>query len=378
MSGPLRLAFCAYRYSPWGGLERNLLGIARECARRGHHVRVHVRGWEGPRPDEVDVHELPVSALTNVGKDLAFVRALRAELAGGAWDCVVGFNRMDGLDVYYAADPCLAWMLRDEGPLARAARRRRVRLGWERAIFGATSETVACVLTVRERERYHSAYGTPAERLVVLPPNVDRPAEGEPDEDARRRVRRELGVDEDAPLALFVGSDFGRKGLDRVLTALSIRTLAAVHLAVVGAGRERPWRERARRRGLAERVHFTGGREDVAAFYAASDVLLHPARVENTGTVILEGLVRGLPVIASEACGFAPHVAAAAAGIVVPEPFAQADFERALLGLVLDPEARARMSACGRSYAARADLYDRHARAADVIEHCAARRAALP
>ncbi|TIW07056.1 MAG: glycosyltransferase, partial [Mesorhizobium sp.] len=45
--------------------------------------------------------------------------------------------------------------------------------------------------------------------------------------------------------------------------------------------------------------------------------MLHPARLENTGTVILEALANGLPVIASAACGYAKYVEASGAGLVV-------------------------------------------------------------
>jgi len=45
--------------------------------------------------------------------------------------------------------------------------------------------------------------------------------------------------------------------------------------------------------------------------------MLHPARLENTGTVIIEALANGLPVIASDACGYSKYVEASGAGLVV-------------------------------------------------------------
>ena len=73
----------------------------------------------------------------------------------------------------------------------------------------------------------------------------------------------------------------------------------------------------------ADRVRLLGVREDIPELMAAADLLVHPARTETTGTVILEAIVNGLPVIASAVCGYAEHVARADAGAVLPEPFSQ-------------------------------------------------------
>ena len=56
---------------------------------------------------------------------------------------------------------------------------------------------------------------------------------------------------------------------------------------------------------------------------------MHPGPL-TTGTVILEALVNGLPVITTSACGYAKHVRAAGAGIVLEEPF---DFKLFLTAL---------------------------------------------
>jgi len=56
--------------------------------------------------------------------------------------------------------------------------------------------------------------------------------------------------------------------------------------------------------GLAERVHFTGHRDDVVAEYGRADVLVHASTLpEPFGQVIVEGLAAGLPVLASDAGG---------------------------------------------------------------------------
>ncbi|RAI26421.1 glycosyl transferase family 1, partial [Rhodoplanes serenus] len=122
----------------------------------------------------------------------------------------------------------------------------------------------------------------------------------------------------------------------------------------------------ARRLGVADRIRWLGHREDMPAVMAAADLLVHPARLDTTGTVILEAVVNGLPVIASAVCGYAPHVAAADAGLVLAEPFDPAAFAAAL-AQAADPDRRAAWSRHGAAYGACPDLYAGRERAADLI-----------
>jgi UDP-glucose:(heptosyl)LPS alpha-1,3-glucosyltransferase len=98
----------------------------------------------------------------------------------------------------------------------------------------------------------------------------------------------------------------------------------------------------------------------------ASDLLLHPSRADVTGTVILEAMASGLPVITTEVCGYSEHVARAQAGIVLSEPFSAADLERALGTATLSRQIV--WSTNALAYARRDELYTGLERAADLIE----------
>ncbi|MDX9838614.1 MAG: glycosyltransferase family 1 protein, partial [Azoarcus sp.] len=61
----MQLAFCLYKYFPFGGLQRDFLRIALACQSRGHDIRVYVLEWEGEVPPGFDVIKVPVSAMLN-------------------------------------------------------------------------------------------------------------------------------------------------------------------------------------------------------------------------------------------------------------------------------------------------------------------------
>ena len=101
---------------------------------------------------------------------------------------------------------------------------------------------------------------------------------------------------------------------------------------------------------------------------AAADVLVHPSRLDVTGQVILEAIVNGLPAVVSGICGFAEHVRAAQAGIVLPEPFSQVDLMDALTRL-RDCALAECMSEAGSRYGRAISSQNGINQAADVIEH---------
>jgi len=71
--------------------------------------------------------------------------------------------------------------------------------------------------------------------------------------------------------------------------------------------------------GLAERVERRGFRDDVWAEFARLDVLVHASRIpEPFGLVLVEGLLAGLPVIASDAGGPAEFLAGEPRATLVP------------------------------------------------------------
>jgi UDP-glucose:(heptosyl)LPS alpha-1,3-glucosyltransferase len=101
---------------------------------------------------------------------------------------------------------------------------------------------------------------------------------------------------------------------------------------------------------------------------AAADLLVHPARYDTTGTVILEAVVNGLPVVTTAACGYAAHVEAAQAGVVVKEPF---DFRLFLAALDEAQESvrQQSWSKAGVEFGQSGTLYEGKLRAAEIILH---------
>lgn len=369
----MQLVFCLFKYFPYGGLQRDFLRIAQACRARGHRIRVLTLEWKGERPQGLDIEVIKARGLSGPARYQRFCTAVQQRLAHTPADAVVGFNKMPGLDIYYAADPCYAhkaWTQR--GRLYRLSPRYRHFSRYEKAVFSATANTEILMISDLQRPLFERYYGTPKARFHNLPPGIDPSRKATADADEQRHtLRAEFGIAATQPLLLMIGSGFRTKGLDRILRGLASLPpeLAAAQLFVIGQDDPRGFLRLARRLGVGDRVRFFSGRDDVPRFLQGADLLVHPAYSENTGTVLLEALVAGLPVLTTANCGYAGHVAQSTAGRVLPDPFRQEDFDHALVELLTADPMSLRQRAL--DWAEHADIYRLAEQAAVLIEQLA-------
>lgn len=365
----MKIGFVLYDYFPFGGLQRDCLATALATANRGHEVHVFTRTWKGERPDAIKVHILGKKGWTNTSRNDRFFSALEQELPKYLPEGIVAFSRIPKADIYFAADPCYAECVKDKSVFYKFRYRHRYYKALEKTVFTAMPPPYTLVLTEREIKAFQRHYGIDRNKFHLLPPGIERnTASRNTAKATRNAVRNALGVAEDATVALFVGSGFRIKGLDRALKALAANQSAAktTEFWIVGNGKPARFQKLAKRAGIP--VRFLGGRTDVARFYDAADFLLHPAYNESAGKVLIEALTHGLPVLTTDTCGYAPHVLKAEAGAVIPAPFDQEALNRTLHTFIQDGVQRSRMSQNALAYAAREDLYSCHRVAAEQIE----------
>ncbi len=368
----MQLAFLLYKYFPYGGLQRDFLRIAKVCQQRGHAVRVYTLGWEGERPAGWDIRVVPVTSWSGLRRNEKFVQWVQDDLAREPVDRVVGFNKMPGLDVYYAADGCYEAKAQDERAwFYRWSSRYKHFASYEQAVFTPAGRTQILMISEIQLPLFKMHYRTPAERFHLLPPGIalDRRAPANA-ADVRADFRNEFGLQEQDLLVVQIGSGFKTKGLDRSLeafAALPDELRKRSRFIVIGADNPKPFVRQARALGIGGQVEILSGRDDVPRFLLGADLLIHPAYNENTGTVLLEALVAGLPVLTTDICGYAHYIEDADCGRVMPSPFHQKALDTALAQMLADSEARARWQSNALAFAEHADLYSLPERAADVI-----------
>jgi glycosyltransferase involved in cell wall biosynthesis len=128
-----------------------------------------------------------------------------------------------------------------------------------------------------------------------------------------------------------------QKGVDVAVRALASLPDDTV-LVVLSEGPERRALERlAQELGLERRVFLLGRVPDVAAWLRRGAVLVHPARWEGFGLAVLEAMLAGLPVVASNVSSLPELVLDGETGLLVP-PDDPAALSRAVAQALERPE----------------------------------------
>lgn len=155
-------------------------------------------------------------------------------------------------------------------------------------------------------------------------PNCIRPDENSAQE-RRNNARHQLGIPNDAIVSITVGANLKLKGADRVIQAINTinqeRTASKIHHLLVG---KLP-ADLQQLAAQSQEIHALGLRQDIPDLLLAADIMLHPARQEAAGSVLVEAIASGIPVICSDVCGFKDHVLNTS-NLVTTEPFNQEQF----------------------------------------------------
>lgn len=185
-------------------------------------------------------------------------------------------------------------------------------------------------------EQLREAYGRTLE-FPVIPPGVTRPS---PADGAQRiATRAQLGFAADDCVCLLVARNPLRKGLPTVLKAMA-RLPAHYRLLVVGANAAaRDYVEKSPEYAVLEgRVHLQSETSDVAPYYLAADIYVHPTLNDSFGMAPLEAMSFDLPVILSPApwCGFAQYVEPGTEALVLSHPEADDELAAGIERLATD------------------------------------------
>ena len=233
------------------------------------------------------------------------------------------------------------------------------------------------LLAVSQATRdFHAGQALAAEKLHVLYNGVDlerfRPRA------ANGWLHEQLGVSREALLIGSIGQLVLRKGHDVLARAAAnlARRLPHAHWIIVGSRHsqkdealehEAAVHEIFASAGLADRVHFLGTLEYVEELLPELTLLVHPARQEPLGRVLLEAAASGVACIATDVGGtreIFPPVAGAAR--LVP-PGDSVQLAEAIAELAADSQTRAQLGFAARRQAEM--RFDIRQAAAGLIEH---------
>lgn len=156
------------------------------------------------------------------------------------------------------------------------------------------------ILSCSEKARQiHVARGYAAEKMRVVPNGFDL-TRFKPDQDARLRIRAELGITDETPLVGLIGRFDPQKNHAGFFAAAAVllRRMPHVHFLLAGQGIDQnnaALVQAMTQAGVLANTHLLGLRNDVPELMAALDVLASSSYGEAFPNVLGEAMACGVP-----------------------------------------------------------------------------------
>ncbi len=305
----LNIALIRQKYRPDGGAERFLMRAMEALEKQGINMTIFTRDWHSQ--DNVSVIKCNPFKWGRVSRESGFAKSVCREIKKHKFDIIQSHERIPCCDIYRAGDGVhREWLQQRQrtmgsiqklllhiSPFHRYAQKA------EMALYSSNQlKAVICISQMVKNDilRY---FDIPEEKQDIIYVGVDTTAFSPAVKQHRQQVREQLNIPQDAPMFLFVGSGFERKGIIQAIEALPSLP-QETRLVVVGKDKKiSRFKKRCAQLNVTNQVHFMGLQKDVKTYYGAADALVFPTRYEPFSNVVLEALSCGLPVITTTQCG---------------------------------------------------------------------------
>lgn len=333
---------------PVGGAERQISALARGLDPERFRAIVACQHAKGPVAEEIEAAGIPVHVLSDAQRaDPRFVLRAARRMRRDRVKVVLSHGFAPGVAArvggVMAGVPVRLLAEHSTGERDMSPGRHRL----NRFLVPWTTGWVA--VAHGQRPYLEETKGIPGTRIHVIPNGIEPPPE--PSAGTRARIRGELGLPADAPVAGMLAVLRPEKDAKTFLLAARFVAdeLPEARFLLVGDGPERGNLEReAEVLALRSHVVFAGRRADVHDVLTAFDVsVLCSTDVETFPLAFLEAMSARLPLVGTRVGGLPEMIDEGGNGLLVRprDPRGLAD---ALLDILRDPERRLRWGAASR------------------------------
>lgn len=311
----MRVALLKMEAKSRGGLEKYASRIASAFAQKGADVSLLTTGIANSYGPGVDSCTFPICRWPGFLRLEQYDRCVRRWLKKNPVDLIFGMERSriqthiragNGVHAAYlksriASEGKLKYAMCSINPLHRKI------LEMEKAAFESPGLKKIFVNSRMVRNELLEYYAVEPSKIEVVHNGVEWKEHEVPFsiwEEKKAAACQTLGLDPSALHLLFIGNGYRRKGLDELLSALSIWKFKHFHLSVIGKDKKLDaYRAKSEHLGLKGRIRFFGFRQEVVSFYQMADALIIPSFYDPFANVTLEALSFGLFVVSAKTNG---------------------------------------------------------------------------
>ncbi|MCE5194096.1 MAG: glycosyltransferase family 4 protein [Nitrospiraceae bacterium] len=301
----MKLAFIKKNFSIHGGAEKYMQTLMEKLKNR---AEIHVIASKWIESPCIIFHKIKSISLISFLSVLSFNWNAQKKIKSLNPDCTISFERTTFQDIYRAGEGChIEWLkLRKQidplwkrftyfiNPLHLAL------LYIEKKLFAGTKLIIANSNMVKSQIIQN--YAVPEEKIKVIYNGVDlKKFSPQNKELYRTDIRKNLSIKEFSKVIIFVGTEFGRKGLGTLIKALSfVEDEHDIKLIIIGRGRVGKFRTLAKKFEVSDKVIFIGPQKDIQKFYAAADIFVLPTMYDPFSNATIEAMASGITVITTK------------------------------------------------------------------------------
>ncbi len=323
----MHIAIIRRRFNPYGGAERFILRTIKGLANHQIKTSIVAEDWQSntiesaidSTCDHIKIHRIKGSRSKQFKH---FQKTVNNTLENSKFDIIQSHERLVGADIYRLGDGIhAAWVKRLSSikpwyarlwlkidPFHRLLIKTEQSMAKDqRLIFVSNSPMVAKELI--------DWYQVPQERIVLIENGIDRGMFQPSSASEKSEVKKLIGLNQNIPTVLFVGSGFERKGAFQLVEAM--QKLPQFQLIVVGQDKKiNQLKKLVSALGLTDRVFIVGAQKDVRSYLSASDIFCLPSLYDSLPNALLEAMCCGLPSVITQDVGISEKIKEAKAGLI--------------------------------------------------------------
>jgi glycosyltransferase involved in cell wall biosynthesis len=316
----MKIAIIRRKFTPFGGAENFILRTSLGLSSLGIKFSIISERWKRDVDSSKGISWLEAKShgFSRIARFLSFQKSVKKIIANNHFDLIQSHERLTGVDIYRLGDGVhAAWVNRIKkispwykkiwlniDPYHKEIIRIEKKMSEDNNIFYVANSDLV-------KNELYEYYKVPKSRIKVIENGIDIKAFHPISISKKEDSKKDLALDPNCPVILFVGSGFQRKGAFELVEA--IKLLPNFQAIIVGQDKKM---QELKNLAHGYNILITGPQDNIQKYLDASDIFCLPSLYDSLPNAAIEALCCGLPVVLTKDVGLAPHIKKNNAGVI--------------------------------------------------------------
>jgi len=316
----MKIAIIRRKFTPFGGAENFILRASLGLSSLGIKFSIISERWKRDVDSSKGISWLEAKShgFSRIARFLSFQKSVKKIIANNHFDLIQSHERLTGVDIYRLGDGVhAAWVNRIKkispwykkiwiniDPYHKEIIRIEKKMAKDNNLFYVANSDLV-------KNELYEYYKVPKSRIKVIENGIDIKAFNPISISKKEESKKDLALEPNCPVILFVGSGFQRKGAFELVEA--IKLLPNFQAIIVGQDKKI---QELRNLAHGYNILITGPQDNIQKYLDASDIFCLPSLYDSLPNAAIEALCCGLPAVLTKDVGLAPHIKKNNAGVI--------------------------------------------------------------